>query len=78
MIAPRPKTPTDAAAQRFIEAAPDAAPAAPLAEPAKRVQISLTLRADLLAKIDEAAAAKGLSRAAYIVSAAVEKVSVSQ
>lgn len=60
-----PKPINTAAAQAFIEAAPDATVRKGVKK-GKREQISHTLPTDLLARIDEAAEALNMSRAAFI------------
>lgn len=82
-IGKRPKiVDDDAAFQQFVERAPGAAPKEP--EPPKEVRqsepqkkkarkgkqpITITIAPELLRKVDAAAAASGMSRAAYIAMA---------
>lgn len=67
------RRPATKSADAFINAAPDAATAKQAAAPAKiirkagnQVAISLAMPPELLAKLDEAAAASSISRAAFI------------
>lgn len=68
----KPKTvPASAAQDAFIQSAPDAGKAAPLAyekgvPKGRKRQITLTIAPDLLRQVDEAARRTGLARAAVI------------
>jgi hypothetical protein len=88
-IVKRPGASTDkttmdpAAAERFINAAPDAAPApaaaaAPVARSkvvvGKQLQVTFALPADLLIKVDQAAEDLSISRAAFIKQALARAV----
>ena len=75
----------DAAADAFINGAPDAAPAkpAPAAAPAsarsnvvrgKQLQVTFALPAELLVKVDDAADGLSISRAAFIKQALTRAV----
>ena len=69
------KRPNSKAIEQFIAGAPDAKPeqAEPKAKPAK-IAISLQLPTDLLARVDEAAAALSLTRSGFIKQALARSV----
>jgi predicted XRE-type DNA-binding protein len=56
----------EAALQQFIAAAPDGAAAKPAAPVADSVKLSLRIRTEDLAQVDQAARRQGLSRSAFI------------
>lgn len=56
----------EAALQQFIAAAPDGASAKPAAPVADSVKLSLRIRTEDLAQVDQAARRQGLSRSAFI------------
>lgn len=56
----------EAALQQFIAAAPDGAAAKPAAPVAESVKLSLRIRTEDLAAVDQAAKRQGLSRSAFI------------
>lgn len=56
----------EAALQQFIAAAPDGASVKPAAPVAESVKLSLRIRAEDLAQVDQAARRQGLSRSAFI------------
>jgi predicted XRE-type DNA-binding protein len=56
----------EAALQQFIAAAPDGAPVKPAAPLADSVKLSLRIRSEDLAQLDQAAKRQGLSRSAFI------------
>jgi predicted XRE-type DNA-binding protein len=56
----------EAALQQFIAAAPDGAPAKAAAPAADSVKLSLRIRTDELAAVDQAARQQGLTRSAFI------------
>ena len=61
-----PKAADSAAADAFISGAPDSAPKVRGVRKGKRQQISLTIKPELLDKVDELAEELGQSRAAII------------
>lgn len=78
---PAPVKANPAAIEKFINSAPDAqgqgsvvpaAPARAVASSTRKTPISLTIDATILARMDEAAAARGLSRAAAIADACAD------
>ena len=56
----------EAALQKFIAAAPDGGPVKPAAPVAESVKLSLRIRTEDLAQVDQAAKRQGLSRSAFI------------
>ncbi len=56
----------EAALQKFIAAAPDGAPVKPAAPVPDSVKLSLRIRTEDLAQVDQAARRQGLSRSAFI------------